>query len=109
MDYRDALGKRRRETVEGNRDDAKKRLAEVLKGEGRVIETKRTLKEYAEGWLTTYAKTHLKSSTYAEYEAVLKNHIYPVLGPLPFTKVSRESIKRLIADKIKGSFSLHSP
>jgi hypothetical protein len=74
VDYRDALGRRRRETVKGNRDDANKRLAEILKGEGRVIETKRTLKEYADGWLNTYAKTHLKSSTYAEYETVLKYH-----------------------------------
>jgi integrase len=105
VDYRDALGRRRRETVEGNRDDANKRLAEILKGEGRVIETKRTLKEYAEGWLNTYAKTHLKSSTYTEYEAVLKKHLYPALGPLPFTKVSRESVKKLIADKIKAGLS----
>jgi integrase len=105
VDYRDALGRRHRETVEGNRDDANKRLAEILKGEGRVIETKRTLKEYAEGWLSTYAKTHLKSSTFAEYEAVLKKHVYPALGSLPFTKVSRESIKRLIADKVKAGLS----
>ena len=81
MDYRDGFGRRRRETVQGNRDDANKHLAEILKGEGRVIETKRTLKEYAEGWLNTYAKTHLKSSTYTEYEAVLKKHLYPALGP----------------------------
>src|SRR5262249_51408622 len=95
----------RRETVEGNRDDAKKRLAEGLKGEGRVIETKRTLKEDAEGWLITYAKNQLKRSTYAEDEAVLKNCIYSTPGPLHFTKAIRESIKRLIADKIKAGLS----
>ena len=42
MDWRDSLGKRHRDVVEGNRDDAKQRLSEILKEEGQVTETKQT-------------------------------------------------------------------
>jgi len=101
VDWRDALGKRHRDAVEGTRDDAKKRLAEVLKGEGQTVETKKTFREYAEEWLKTYGKTELKESTYREYEAAFKNHLYPVFGPLPFTKVTKGAVRKLVAGKLE--------
>ncbi len=45
VDYRDTSGKRIRETIDGNRDDAKQKLAEVLKDEGQVTETNKTFKD----------------------------------------------------------------
>jgi len=101
VDWRDALGKRHRDAVEGNRDDAKKRLAEVLKGEGQTVETKKTFQQYAEEWLKTYGKTELKESTYREYEAAFKNHLYPAFGPLPFTKVTKGAVRKLVAGKLE--------
>ena len=105
VDYRDALGKRHRDTIDGNRDDAKRRLSEVLKDGGQVMETKQTFKEYGEEWLRTYAKTEVKESTYREYEAVFRNHLFPAFGPLPFSKVTRGAIKKLIAEKIEARLS----
>jgi integrase len=104
VDYYDALGKRRRERKR-TRKAAKDRLAEVLKSNGQLVETRRTVKEYGDEWLETYGKTHLKESTYQEYKAVLEKHIYPAFGRIPFTKLSREAIKRLIAEKVAAGFS----
>jgi integrase len=104
VDYYAALGKRRRER-KPTRKAAKDRLAEVLKSNGQLVETRRTVKEYGDGWLETYGKTHLKESTYQEYTAVLDKHVYPAFGRLPFTKLSREAVKRLIAEKIAAGLS----
>jgi len=105
IDYRDASGKRRWETVEGNRKDADNRLSKIIASGKRVADTKRTFQEHAEEWLTTYARTHVKESTFREYEAVFKNHLYPVFGRVPFSKVTREMVKRLIADKVQAGLS----
>jgi len=105
VDWRDALGKRHRDAVEGNRDDAKKRLAEVLKGEGLTVETKKTFQEYAEEWLKTYCKTEIKESTYREYAAAFKNHLYPAFGSLPFTKLTKAKVRKLVADKKEKGLS----
>jgi len=105
VDYRDASGKRRWETIEGNRKDAEDRLAKIIASGRRVIDTKRTLDEYVQEWLNTYARTHVKESTLGEYEAVFKNHIIPVFGRLPFSKITREMVKRLIAEKIQAGLS----
>ena len=105
IDYRDASGKRRWETVEGNRKDADDRLSKIIASGKRVVDTKRTFQEHAEDWLTTYAKTHVRESSFREYESVIKNHLYPVFGSLPFSKITREMVKRLIAEKIEAGLS----
>ena len=51
------------------------------------------------------AKGAIKESTYEEYESVLKNHVYPLLGSKPFAKVNRAMIRELIAAKKKGGLS----
>jgi len=108
VDYRDASGKRRWETVEGNRKDAEERLAKIIAGGRRVVDTKRTFQEHAEEWLVTYARTHIKESSFREYEAVFKNHIFPVFGRILFSKVTREMVKRLIAEKIQAGLSRYT-
>jgi len=105
VDYRDTSGKRIRETIDGNRDDAKQKLSEVLKDEGQVTETKQTFKDYGVEWLNTYARTHLKESTFREYEAVFNNHLVPAFGSMLFTKIKRAAVKKLIADKIRAKKS----
>ena len=106
IDYRDITGHRRWETVQGTRKVAEDRLGEILKtGKPSPVDTKRTFKEYAEGWMDTYAKTEIKESTRREYTAVLRNHLYPALGSLPFVKIRREHVRRLIAEKSEAGLS----
>ncbi len=106
VDWRDPITKKRAiEAVEEDtRDAAKRRLAEILKT-GEQIGSKATFKEYGDWWLENCAKGAIKESTYQEYEAVLKNHVYPLLGSKPFAKISRAMIRELIAAKKKEGFS----
>ena len=68
VDWRDPSGKRFIETVDGNRDAAERRLAEVVRTGKQPANKRLTFKEYAEEWLETYAKGNIKASTYEEYE-----------------------------------------
>jgi integrase len=106
VDWRDPITKKRAiEAVEEDtREAAKRRLAEILKT-GEQIGSKATFKEYGDWWLENCAKGAIKDSTYQEYEAVLKNHVYPLIGSKPFAKVNRPMIRELIATKKKEGFS----
>lgn len=79
VDWRDPSGKRFIETVDGDRDAAKRRLGEILKSGEQAASKKVTFKDYAERWLENYAKGAIKQSTYLEYERALKVHLYPPL------------------------------
>jgi integrase len=106
VDWRDPITKKRAIEVveEDTREAAKRRLAEILKT-GENIGSKMTFKEYGDWWLENCAKGTVKASTYQEYEAVLKNHVYPLLGSKPFAKVNRAMIRELIAVRKKEGFS----
>jgi integrase len=105
IDYRDTTGKRRWETVNGTRKDAEDRLSRIIGGGYRVLDGKRKFEEYSKDWMKTYAKTHVKGSTYWEYDSVLRNHLLPAFGKVPFAKISREMVKKLVAEKIQGGLS----
>jgi integrase len=106
VDWRDPITRKRAiEAVEeDSREAAKRRLAEILKT-GEQVGSKATFKEYGDWWLENCANGTIKDSTYQEYEAVLKNHVYPLLGSKPFAKVNRAMIRELIAAKKKEGFS----
>src|SRR5262245_34482825 len=97
VDWRDSQGRRRWET-KADKKAAQDRLAEILRDEGveRVLEN-RTFREYGDWWLETVAKGTIKESTYQEYDAVLRNHVYPTLGDKLFLDVKRVDIRELIA------------
>src|SRR5262245_25883949 len=101
VDYRDSQGKRHWETKK-DKKAAQDRLAEVLKGQGQdstpAVDT-RTFEQYGDWWLQNCAKGAIKASTYQEYEAVLRKHVYPLLGSTPFVEVKRPMIRELIAAK----------
>ena len=98
VDWRDDGGKRYIE-ARADKDDAEQRLAEIIKGGKKPVNNKQTFKEYAEWWLENCAKGNIKDSTLAEYEAVLKNHVYPVFGSRPLTKITRRMVREFITQK----------
>ena len=106
VDWRDPITKKRAiEAVEEDtREAAKRRLAEILKT-GEQVGSKATFKEYGDWWLENCAKGAIKESTYQEYEAVLRKHVYPLIGSKPFAKVNRAMIRELIAAKKKEGLS----
>ncbi len=105
VDWRDPSGKRFIETVEGDRDAAKRRLGEILKSGEQAASKKITFKDYAERWLENYAKAVIKQSTYLEYERALKVHLYPLFGSKPLVRVTRKTVREMIAAKQKENLS----
>jgi integrase len=104
VDWRDPSGKRFIETVD-DKASAENRLAEVIKSDKAPASKRLSFQQYAEDWLESTAKGSIKASTYQEYRSVLENHVYPLIGKMPFAKVSRESIRHLIAAKKKDGLS----
>ncbi len=104
VDWRDESGKRHIEAVEGDRDVAEGRLANIIKGGKKPVNNKQTFKEYAEWWLENCAQGNIKDSTLEEYKAVLNNHVYPAFGPRPMAKVTRKMIREFIVQKKKVGF-----
>lgn len=105
VDWRDPNGKRFIETVDGDRDAAKRRLGEILKAGEKSASKRLTFEAYGEWWLENCARGSIKDSTYREYEAALKNHLNPVFGSKPLAKIGRKDIKELIASKKREGFS----
>ncbi len=58
-----------------------------------------TFREYATGWLRTYATVYTKPRTVEFYEAILRRHILPTLGELRLSEFSREKVRTLLADR----------
>ncbi len=104
VDYRDVSGKRRWETIEGNRADAEERLAKIVSDGKPVRNSKLTFGEYKEQWLRTYASTYLKGSTVKMYETCLKNYLGR-FDRVVLTKITRNMVKELIAEQIKSGLS----
>ena len=67
---------------------AKTKLA---KAEGGLEEKKEVPNffDYAMDWLTVYAKTHCKFSTWKSYESVFTNHLNPAFGSKRLDEISR--------------------
>ena len=106
VDWRDPRsGKRFIETVDGDRDAAKRRLGEILKAGEKSASKRLTFEAYGKWWLENCAKGSIKDSTYQEYEAAMKNHLNPVFGSKPLAKIGRKEVKELIARKKKEGLS----
>jgi integrase len=105
VDFRDATGRRRWESY-ADRESANTRLSEILKGRGVIPTTlKCGFEEYATRWLESYVKAHCKASTYWEYESLLRNHLIPAFGAVGFTKINREMVRGLVAQKVAAGLS----
>ena len=77
----------------------------------RSPQTGPTIREYVEGWLSTYAEVHCKPTTAKGYRQLLTMHVYPLIGDRRLDQVARADIKHLIGvllgKKLKKS-SVHN-
>jgi integrase len=105
VDWRDPSGKQFIETVDGDRDAADRRLAEVVHTGKQPASKRLTFKDYAEQWLESSAKGNIKDSTYEEYQRSLKVHLYPLFESKPLVKITREMVRQMIAAKKKAGLS----
>lgn len=58
-----------------------------------------TFAEFAERWLATYARGHVRPATLTRYEGLFRNHLTPAFGPRLLSEIGVEDVQRLKATK----------
>jgi integrase len=101
--YRDAVGDQRKENFT-KKSQADARAAEVEnelnRGEYVDRATRRqTFREYAETWRGT--ATH-RETTEPKVERALRLHVYPMLGDMPLSTITRTDVRRWVRDRSKA-------
>jgi integrase len=84
------------ETVRGRKGDAQRRLTELLTSLDKGIYTppgKLTVANLLEQWLDGYVKTNCAQRTLDGYQAIVKNHLIPVLGHILLRQLSAQTIQ----------------
>ena len=54
-------------------------------------------------WLNSYAKTHTKEATYANYETAYRVHLLPFFGHADIRDITRAQLKRFIYEKLNAN------
>ena len=78
---------------------AKNKYREWLEGKEKPIESKQTVKMWAEKWLETYKKGRVAPQSYRNYKMYVEKHIVPVLGHFLLSEVKPVQIQGLYASK----------
>lgn len=108
VDYRDATGRRHRDTYLTRRE-AEDRLAEVLRQTQPLratVDPRITVEDYAETiWLPRVTAAGAKARTLVAYRTVLRLHILPTLGKVAVRQVDRRQaghlLEQLLAHKAR--------
>lgn len=90
------------ETVRGTKDDAEKRLTELLRlaDTGNLANPARaTVGSYMERWLSDYATPNLSPRTTEGYRTIVKNHLIPTLGHYSLQKLTPARIAEYYREK----------
>lgn len=112
IDYYDNLGRRHKETVGSNYNDAttilREKLKEVLGVEDKSLpmEEKTLFKKYADGWIKN--KVKIKEATKISYEDIIENHLKPYFGEASIQEIKRENIQNFVGSLIKKKLSSKS-
>src|SRR5262245_33140721 len=83
---------------------AEKIQARLMLGQFGILEEqeKRPFGTYYKEWLDSYAKTHTKDATYANYETAYRVHLLPFLGNTDIRDITRAQLKRFIYEDRKS-------
>ena len=98
------IGNSKRAAIEvAGKIEAKLKLGDLslLEKEEKLIR----FDDYATEWLRTSAAVRCKPSTAEEYERVYVLHLQPMFGAKQLPDITREHVKRLLADKLASGLS----
>jgi len=76
-----------------------KRMNQINSGTYQECE-KILFEEFAEKWLSDYAKISVKSSTYIGYKAIVRLHLNPCFGKQFLHRISTSDIQKFVSEKI---------
>ncbi len=58
-----------------------------------------TFAEFAKKWMSDYARSAVKASTYESYDSVLRMHLLPFFGTMELAKITLEAVQGYVATK----------
>jgi hypothetical protein len=61
-----------------------------------------TFQEYAEHWLETVGPVRLRPATVEQYQVRLRLRLFPTLGPVPMSSITRETVRSLLGEMVKA-------
>ncbi|MFH1699216.1 MAG: site-specific integrase [Candidatus Zixiibacteriota bacterium] len=76
-----------------------KRLDQINTGTYQDFE-KILFKDFAQKWLSDYAKISVKESTYISYESIVRLHLNPCFGKKYLHRISTATIQKFVSEKI---------
>ena len=100
-------GGRRKFVYARTREEAGKKLTELLKakGDGLPIPTdRRVLRDFMQSWLEA-VRPSLRPRTWQRYSEFVRLHIVPELGRLPISRITVEHVHRLHTKKLDQGLS----
>jgi integrase len=65
-------------------------------------------KDFAEGYMQTYAVMNLKDSTRDSYQSILDQHLIPCFGHKQLDEISKKDVKDFLSEKRQGKLALNS-
>jgi integrase len=104
-------GKRRRKSVYGRtKKEALTELREAQRkaAEGTLVVSERTtVEQFLTSWLETVRPT-VRPGTWRRYEQYMRVHAVPAIGRVRLTKLARQDLQRLYADRLTAGVSTQS-
>ena len=95
--YRNVLGKTQAEVVEKLR-----KAIEETKGLDVAKAGQYTMGQWMRVWYENYATIKVRPSSHATYRGIIKNHIDPVIGDIPLTKLTTLDLQKFYRDLLTG-------
>ncbi len=105
--YYCADGRQRWETIGPNRKEAEtvlhQRLFEIRSGLFPILRkrSRMVFRELAEEWMESYAKSHVRPSTFGTYRWLLDYHLLPAFGDRALSTITPEGVQAYLADRIQ--------
>jgi integrase len=99
VEFRVGSGARIRETVRGTKDDAERRLTELLREydvTGLVPDREATVETFSAHWLE-HVQHRVKATTLKRYRELLQVHVVPVIGSLRMTELRPAAVQTVVA------------
>jgi integrase len=97
-------GRRIRKTfTAGTRREVREKLTKALRDHQlgiNVAPQRQTVSQFLQSWLMEVAKQNVRSSTFASYEWIVREHLIPGIGPTPIAKLSAQQLQSFLNDRL---------
>ena len=108
--WTDSKGEQHRKKFSGAKQIEVKNKLEAFKRQlilqsGDISDSDITFEEYSKYWLENILKNKLKPTSFTRKKVTLENQVYPLIGSIPISKLTRNNIQNMINTLSKDGLS----